>query len=470
MKNSKFYDENKDEEKRFKIIKYIFNKFKITEKELTIEEIENYHKEKTIFINEINKIFPDLNPKEIAYILFSFFFIKNNSSTNIINFFDTINSILSHYKYYLTKKPNIKYNNSHFDNYLLTRYESSYIFTEYLANNNCRELKIDNKLFFNYIPYFCPIKEHTDNQKKDKVNQAFLEECYYAHNEIEILYHPFVYKKFKCPENCNKENCAFYHVNDDGESIDMETEVDFDSNEIIDLQTILSGLQLNKEDKKNIEKFDIFLKKKSKENGDFIPTEFNPKTYKIYKCPLGSICKLDKKLCLNFHGDSDKRRNPELYEAVLCPNLYENKKRIPKAKCKNGQHCKYAHNLYEYYYHPEKFRKIKCPQEKNGSYCPERLVCPYDHNTDSDYGNGIKLDAELITDYYNSLMKSYENSIKREKDKLKNIKNAYCCYLCGESDTNILQKKNFLVMEKGERIICEECAYNNNIKTINAGW
>lgn len=99
MKNNKFYEENKDEEKRFKIIKYIFNKFKITEKELTIEEIENYHKEKTIFINEINKIFPDLNPKEIAYILFSFFFIKNNSSTNIINFFDTINSILSHYKY-----------------------------------------------------------------------------------------------------------------------------------------------------------------------------------------------------------------------------------------------------------------------------------------------------------------------------------------------------------------------------------
>mgnify|MGYP006936056455 CR=1 FL=1 len=55
-----------------------------------------------------------------------------------------------------------------------------------------------------------------------------------------------------------------------------------------------------------------------------------------------------------------------------------------------SKNCKYAHNLYEYYYHPKKFRKIKCPQEKKGAYCKERLVCPYDHETDSDFGDGIK--------------------------------------------------------------------------------
>ena len=42
-------------------------------------------------------------------------------------------------------------------------------------------------------------------------------------------------------------------------------------------------------------------KYKAKEKNDFIPTEFNPLTYKMYRCPLGPICKLDRKFCLNYH-------------------------------------------------------------------------------------------------------------------------------------------------------------------------
>ena len=330
MKNNNNNEEEKNQAKRLEVIKYFFHKFKITEKELTKEEAKNHYQGKRkICIDEINKIFTDLKPIEISYIIFSFIFIKENTIFNIINFLDTMNSLLNHFEYYKKKNPNIKYNNSHFDNYLLKRYECSYIFTEYLSEKNCRELKIDNLLHFNYIPYYCPFKEHTDKKKRGEVDQNLLEGCPYAHCEDEIIYHPFVYKKFKCPENCNKENCPFYHVDDDGDAIDRETEIDFESNEIIDIQTLLSGLQLNNEDNEKNKKLNLLLKKKEKEACDFIPTEFNPKTYKLYKCPLGSVCKLDKKLCFNYHGDADRRRNPELYDGVLCPNLYEK-----ESKCK----------------------------------------------------------------------------------------------------------------------------------------
>ena len=268
-----------------------------------------------------------LSPIEISYIAYIFIFSKENTTINIINFLDTINSLLNHYEYYNIKNPNIKYNNLHFENYLLKWYESSYIFTEYLAEKNCRELKIGNKLFFNCIPLLCPYREHTDKNKRDKVDQKHLEGCPFAHCEEEIIYHPFVCKKFKCSENCQEKNCPFYHVDDYRDAIDRETEVDFESNEIIDLQVIFSELLPNKENIGKNKKFDIILKKQAKEACGFIQTEFNTKTYKIFKCSLGSICKLDKKLCLGFHGHSDKRRDPEFYDVVLCPNLYENNKR-----------------------------------------------------------------------------------------------------------------------------------------------
>ena len=371
------------------------------------------------------------------------------------------------------KNPKIKYNNSHFDNYLLKRYECIYIFTEYLSNKGCRELKIDNKLYFNYIPIKCIMKKHKNLTEKNEVDQKEIEGCPFAHNKVEEMYHPFVYKKFKCfKKTCKFENCPLYHEKNEI----METEVDFDSNEIINLQTVLSSLRLNKEDIKNNEKLKLYLLKKSKDTGDFIPSEFHPLTYKIYKCPLGPICKLDKKLCLNYHGTNDKRRNPKFHKATLCPNLYEKNKRIKDAKCENGDDCEYSHNLYEYYYHPDKFRTIKCPQEKKeGQYCKERLICPYLHKTDSDCGkDGVKmiLDEKLITNYYRSLIFSYEKSIDDEKAKLKEIEKKFVCHKCGEKNTNILNNNNesFFVDKKENKIVCSECARQYNIVYDEVGW
>ena len=467
---SKGIDEN-----RLSVINDIFEKFSILFSEKNYKDIPgDFFKEKKICVDEIKKSFESLKFAEINYILYSFNFAKDRSVKNIINFLDTMNSILSHYEYYKKKNPKIKYNNSHFDNYLLKRYECADIFTNYLSDRGCRELKIDNKLYFNYIPIRCIMKKHTNIIEKSKVDQTEIEECPFAHNHSEEIYHPFVYKKFKCfKKKCKDENCFLYHVDSEGDPIDMETEVDFDSNEMINLTTVLSSLKMSKDDIKNNEKLEIFLQKKAKDTGDFIPSEFNPLTYKIYKCPLGPICKLDKKLCLNYHNEADRRRNPNFYKATLCPNLYEKNKRKKDAKCKLGDDCDCAHNLYEYYYHPEKFRTTKCTQEKKNKYCKERLICPYYHESDSDCGkDGVRmmLDEKLITDYYKSLIVSYENSIDNENKKLNDLESKFVCYICGEKHTNALNDEGFLVDKKENKIVCGECANRRRINFIEVGW
>ena len=136
--------DNKTEEKiRRDIIKEIlmrFNVFKDLEKNNEEDNISNYEKKNELGIGDINDYFKDLKPNEIAYILYLFSLSDERKVENMINIFDTLNSILSHYEYYKKKNPKIKYNNSHFDNYLLKRYDCSYIFTTYLSEKECREL------------------------------------------------------------------------------------------------------------------------------------------------------------------------------------------------------------------------------------------------------------------------------------------------------------------------------------------
>ena len=459
-KNDNKKDDEKDVQNRISIINEIFNRFQIATPSGYDEDfISKFKKKRELEIEDIKEIFPDLKSNEIAYILNTFLLSNERKIEIIINFLDTLNSILAHFTYYKTKSQLIKYNNSHFDNYLLKRYECSYIFTTFLSSS--RELKIDNKLFFNYIPIKCISKLHKENTE-ERVN------CGFSHNHMELFFHPFVYKKFKCRQkDCKKDSeCGFYHSNNDGDALDMETEVDFDSNEIINLVKILSTLSINKKDEKNNK---IINSEKNKKN-NFIPTEFNPSTYKRYRCPLGPICKLDNKLCLNYHGAKDKRRNPELYEAKLCPNLYENNKRKKDGKCEFGDACDKSHNLFEFYYHPSKFRKVKCPNENKNKYCKERLICPYIHKSDSDCGEpGEKmiLDPKLISNYYKSLMVNYEKSIDEETKKLIDIKKRYICSKC--KIENVLEHEKFFVDINENKIVCNNCAdeKDENYKEID---
>lgn len=454
-------NEEKKAENRFKIIDEFFKDFQLLYSTKQHDSIlDTFRRNNEVYKREIKKNFDDLEDEEIYFILFSFTSAKDKNPKNLINILDTLNTILSHYHYYITRKnTKIKFNNTHFDNYLIKRYECSYIFTTFLSENGCRALKINNKLFFNYMPVSC-----TKNDKK--------EDCPFAHNENEKKYHPFVYKKFKCyAKVCEDENCPFYHINDDNEPIDMETEVDFDSEKMIDLLALFSCKNLNQEDSIGNEKLELYLQKKEKESGDFLPSEFNPLTYKIYKCPLGPICKLDKKLCLNYHGLTDRRRNPKYYKPKLCPNLFEKSKRIPNSKCIAGDNCQNAHNLYEYFYHPDKFRTKECPNEKEKKKCIERLICPYYHETDSDCGNDgfrIMIDKDLITNYYKSIMINYEKLIDEEKQKLRNIEKKYLCSVCGNHNTNALNSSSFRVDVDNNKIICNDCSKKK--KSTDISW
>jgi hypothetical protein len=63
-----------------------------------------------------------------------------------------------------------------------------------------------------------------------------------------------------------------------------------------------------------------------------LPSEFNPITYKTVACPLRKYCKLDSKLCLNYHSFEEKRRNPKKfrYSAKNCINTYDVLKKVWK--------------------------------------------------------------------------------------------------------------------------------------------
>ena len=463
------------EKERIEIIREIWNRFTLLYQEPNPSEVSlDFQREKNIIITEVKKSFKTLSTFEISYILFSFYFSKDRSVKNILNFLDTMNSILSHFEYYKTKNKNIKYNNSHFDNYLIRRYECADIFTNYFIDNEARELKIDNKLFFNYIPLKCPKKKHISIEEREKISPKRLEKCEYAHNITEEKFHPFVYKKFKCfDKKCDGKNCPLYHVKNDNEN-DMETEIDFESKEIQDLQILLQTLKIEKKENENDDPLYVFLNQKMKNNNNYIPTEFNPKTYKIFKCPLGKLCKLEKILCLNYHNDQDRRRNPFLYEDKLCPNLYDdNNKKIDNAKCKDGDNCKFAHNLYEYFYHPKKFRTKKCKHEKKGKYCKERLICPYYHESDKNCGtedDRIFLDDKLVYDYYKSLIISHENNLDSKKKILDTIKGNYLCAFCHENRTNILNLHQFYVEEDTGNIVCDICLRKNHVKAEKVYW
>ena len=456
---------------RIAIIIEIWKRFSISNKEPKPKEVTiNFQCENDNIITEINESFKALSHFEISFILYSFYFAENRSLKNILNFLDTMNSIISHFEYYKKKNKTIKYNNAHFDNYLLKRYECAYIFTDFLRTKESRELKIDNKLFFNYIPLKCANKKHILMEEIASIDESELEKCEFAHNPTEEKFHPFVYKKFKCHnETCELgEKCPFYHENEN----DMETEIDFESKEMQDLQISLSNLKIEKKDIKNNEPLNSFMVQKS--NNNYIPTEFNPKTYKIYECPLGKICKLDKKLCLNYHNDLDRRRrNTYIYDCKLCPNLYDNNKRIPHSKCQNGDGCKFAHNLYEYFYHPKKFRTIKCKQEKNGKYCKERLICPYVHKTDKNCGTDnerIFVDEKLVYDYYKSMIKSHEKNLISKKNMLDALTTNFFCAFCHLNNTNILNSHEFYVENNTGKIVCSNCMKDKNIQAERIDW
>eukprot|EP00210_Caulerpa_lentillifera_P007154 g6844.t1 len=77
--------------------------------------------------------------------------------------------------------------------------------------------------------------------------------------------------------------------------------------------------------------------------------------------------------CLYAHsGESARRRDPNVYKPIPCP---ESKGGKP---CPRGDSCKYAHNDFEYWLHPGRYKTEYC---KQGPNC-NRKICFFAHRPD----------------------------------------------------------------------------------------
>lgn len=90
-------------------------------------------------------------------------------------------------------------------------------------------------------------------------------------------------------------------------------------------------------------------------NDDFFRFDLN--TFKIYPCKKSCILNdyidnHDKKICLFFHNNKDRRRqNYALYEHVDCKY---------SLNCYRGDGCCFSHNKIEQLYHPSRYKSKFC--------------------------------------------------------------------------------------------------------------
>lgn len=99
--------------------------------------------------------------------------------------------------------------------------------------------------------------------------------------------------------------------------------------------------------------------------------EFMMHSFKVLPCPKGY--RHNWKRCPFAHeGESERRRDPRVfkYSAVVCPAT---KKGV---ECPSGDDCPWAHNVFEYWLHPQRFRTEMCSKKDT---CKRRF-CFFAHS------------------------------------------------------------------------------------------
>lgn len=93
--------------------------------------------------------------------------------------------------------------------------------------------------------------------------------------------------------------------------------------------------------------------------------------FKTEKCPK-EVCR-NKKACPFYHDQSDSRRDPA--KTPYLPEYCEFGK-----DCLSKQICMFAHNKYEFNYHPLKYKKKYCKHIIEISTCKYGKYCYHAHN------------------------------------------------------------------------------------------
>ncbi len=434
---------------------------------LTIERTPPIYKVTKDFYNQYSAIieiidpyFKNLRKDELIYLFYAFIIQNSKTIEYFLNICDIMNKIIKHFFYFrkLDYRGYIQtrtYKNTYFQQYLIKRSKFEKIFNPEKPIFKNRKLDIDDSTYFSYFPMKCLYVEQ-------KLEDCLYDDlCPFAHCDDEINYHPLIYKKIACIykniEDCEKkEKCHFYHEN----SEKMESEIDFSDDNIISL---ISKIQDIYEKTSNEQKY---INEEIR-NEYFIPSEFNPITYKTHKCPLNLLCKLPVNQCLNYHDNKNDRRRPfQTYNAEFCENIFNLKtKKIIKGKtCPNNDDCKKCHNKFEIMYHPDQFRKHKCPLILKGKSCQNRLICPFTHDdeieesfneTEIKNKTMIISNAKIVQNYYKKLMNDYYKAAKEYKNKLNDCYQLHKCPICHKHI--MIKEKSYNICDNG-LVCCDECA------------
>ena len=420
---------------------------------------KDYYNQYSAVIELIEPLFKNLKKDELIYLFYTIVYQNIKTTQYFLNICDIMNKIIRHFFYYRRLDyngfiPTRTYKNTYFQQYLIKRSKFENIFNPEEHIFNKRKLDIDDSTYFSYIPMKCVYIE-------DKIDDCLYGEyCPFAHSNEEINYHPLIYKKIQCKQDnikdCeSKEKCHFFHKKTEK----MESEIDFTDENIISLiEKIEDIIQKTLNDQK-------FINQEIRSEY-YIPTEFNPLTYKTHKCPLNLLCKLPVNQCLNYHDNKNDRRRPfQTYNAEFCENVFniENKKLLKK-KCPNNDDCKKCHNKFEMMYHPDLFRKKNCPLIKKGKECDNRLICPFKHDDDIEESlNDIEKknktmiigNSQLIQKYYLKLMNDYEEAAKKYKNELGEFYHLHKCPIC--HNHIMLKERSYNILDN-DLVCCDKCS------------
>ena len=367
------------------------------------------------YIHAIQKAFPNLNEHTSAETLK---LIQSNSSQTIfeiLNDFQTENTIQKTKQLYSQNKPflphidilesidhaylnetdsnMIKYYKTYStDNITNNDLPREYVATN--ANEKRRPLMKTEDGVYNYIPQRC---SETHNENMNNLT------CLYAHTDNEINYHTLTYKTKLCKiKNCDKQKCLNAHSFNE-----LRIIYDYTNKEICKLMQLFISKGNTK-----VDNYSIYLSW----NKQYIK-HFDLNNFKTLKCKTPN-CKKDPHLCYYFHSTSEKRRPQMLfrYSNQFCTN-------IEKGICPYGDFCHYCHTKYEFFYHSKNFRRIiPCTRKKNkNNECPYAETCYGKHG-----GDGFNDESVLSFGE-----KGNVNSKEKEmRNKLATCESVLSCFTC----------------------------------------
>jgi len=169
--------------------------------------------------------------------------------------------------------------------------------------------------------------------------------CSFAHNRVEVFYHPDVVRQRLCAtyphvEGCRRGPlCSFAHSRD-------ELVKEYDEEEV------------------NSQSVDFFMYR-----------------FKTLWCPIGGHH--DWHQCSYAHTYQDVRRVPEIgYSSKPCATWCKRDSRLPyKDRCELGLRCPYSHGAKEQLYHPTYYKTMPCMDAyKSSKTCPRGALCAFYHS------------------------------------------------------------------------------------------